>query len=270
VSSWDQVFVGADELAALIGGPTPPVLLDVRFDPRTGALPDEYAEGQLPGAVFVDLPRELADDPAIGGGRFPLPAIGALQESARRWGIRSHSEIVVYDDRSGISAARAAWVLRWAGLTRVRVLDGGLRAWRAARHPVSTGIGAPIPGDVELVAGALTAIDADAAARFGASGALVDARPTAAFAKGHVPGAVGVPADAALHEHGQLRPPTEVRRVLTDAGVPLGRPLAVYCGAGVSAAYAALVLIGLGEDVSVFIGSWSEWSADSTRPVATA
>ena len=270
MSAWSGLFVGADELAALLAGPTPPVLLDVRFDPRTGALPDEYAEGHIPGAVFVDLPRELAGDPSGGGGRFPLPEIGALQSAARRWGIHSGSQVVVYDDRSGISAARAAWVLRWAGLTRVRVLDGGVRGWRAKGHPETTEVPAPAPGDVELAPGALPAIDADAAAAFGAAGALVDARPLAAFAKGHVPGAVGVPSDATLDEHGRIRPPAEVRGVLTEAGVTLGQPLAVYCGAGVSAAYAALVLSELGEDVRLFVGSWSEWSADSSRPVATA
>lgn len=270
MSEWNGLFIGADELAGHLDGLTPPVLLDVRFDPRVGALPDEYAAGHLPGAVFVDLPAELAGDPSSGGGRFPLPEVGAVQASARRWGIRSDSHVVVYDDRSGISAARAAWVLRWAGVDRVRVLDGGLRAWRAHGHPVSIEVPAPIAGDVELIPDSLASIDADAAAAFGAAGALIDARPHAAYAKGHVPGAIVVPSDATLDEVGRIRPPAEVRSLLTEAGVPLGQPIAVYCGAGVSAAYAALVLSQLGEDVTLFVGSWSEWSADTSRPVATA
>ncbi|MFE5670095.1 sulfurtransferase [Agromyces sp. NPDC056523] len=269
MSRWTELWISAGELAAKVDGPRPPVLLDVRFDPRTGALPDDYAVGHLPGAVFVDLPVELAGDASGGGGRFPLPEIGRLQAAARRWGIRTDSDVVVYDDRSGISAARAVWVLRWAGVDRVRLMDGGLRAWRRLGHPVATDVVVPIEGDIDLAPGSLPSIGAETAAAFGAAGSLLDARPNAAYAKGHVPGAIGLPSDATLDEHGLVRPPDELRTLLADAGVPLGHELAVYCGAGISAAYAALVLSHLGEDVALYVGSWSDWSADPTRPVVT-
>ncbi|MGH3705813.1 MAG: sulfurtransferase, partial [Agromyces sp.] len=112
MTGWRSSFVGVEALAADLERGERPILLDVRFDPQVGALPDDYADGHLPGAVFVDLPGELAGQPAAGTGRFPLPDLAVLQGAARRWGIRADSVVVAYDDRSGISAARAAWVLR--------------------------------------------------------------------------------------------------------------------------------------------------------------
>ncbi|GAA1594907.1 rhodanese-like domain-containing protein [Actinoplanes couchii] len=129
------VLIGVDETSRLVADRTPPVLLDVRWalgDPH-GA--EHYAAGHLPGAVYVDLDTELAGPHEPGAGRHPLPTIDDLQVAARRWGINKDSTVVVYDNSGGLAAARAWWLLRWAGVADVRILDGGLAAWRAADHP---------------------------------------------------------------------------------------------------------------------------------------
>lgn len=267
MSGWQKSFVGVAELAADIDRGETPILLDVRFDPRVGAVPDDYADAHLPGAVFVDLPRDLAARPGPGTGRFPLPAVEELQVAARRWGIRNDSVVVVYDDRNGVSAARAAWVLRWAGFDRVRVLEGGLRAWIAAGHPTSDTIVPPEPGDVVLSGGRLGPIGADDVTGFAERRALLDARGSRQFAEGRIPSSVSLPATDLLDEDGVLRPADDVRRRLVELGVPLGSPIAVSCGGGVAATFNALALSALGEDVAVYVGSWSEWSADASRPV---
>ncbi|MET0434243.1 MAG: rhodanese-like domain-containing protein, partial [Cellulomonas sp.] len=125
-----DVLVSAADLARELDGPTPPRLLDVRW--ALGGPPgvEAYRAGHLPGAVFVDLEHELAAPPSAGSGRHPLPAAGALEAAARRWGVRQDSVVVAYDDLGGMSAARVWWLLRDAGLGDVRVLDGGLAAWR--------------------------------------------------------------------------------------------------------------------------------------------
>jgi thiosulfate/3-mercaptopyruvate sulfurtransferase len=131
-----DVLVGA---ADLLAGPPGRVLLDVRWALGDDRGHERYLEGHLPGAVFVDLDTELADPPSSEGGRHPLPSVPRLQAAARRWGIRAGDPVVAYDDSGGLAAARAWWLLRWAGLADVRLLDGGLAAWRRAGGPVEAG-----------------------------------------------------------------------------------------------------------------------------------
>ena len=124
-----SVLISAAELGTSTGRT---VLLDVRWalgDPHGH---EHYLDGHLPGAVFVDLETELADPPSPGRGRHPLPSVQRLQAAARRWGIRAGDRVVAYDDSGGTAAARAWWLLRWAGPTDVRLLYGGLASWRRA------------------------------------------------------------------------------------------------------------------------------------------
>lgn len=114
-------------------------LLDVRW---TVMAPDgraAYLAGHLPGAVFVDLDVDLADHSVTGRGRHPLPTPQALAASARRWGLNDGDAVVVYDDWNGQAAARAWWLLRAAGVSNVRILDGGWAAWQRSGGPVATG-----------------------------------------------------------------------------------------------------------------------------------
>ena len=160
--------------AAMQNVSTPrPVLLDVRW--RLGGPPpaELYASGHLPGAVAVDLDRDLAAPVGDGRrGRHPLPEPGVLQEALRRWGITEESSIVAYDDADATSAARAWWLLRWAGLRDVRVLDGGIAAWTSAGLPLATDVPAPEPADVVVRPGAMPVLDATGVAELVASGGV--------------------------------------------------------------------------------------------------
>jgi thiosulfate/3-mercaptopyruvate sulfurtransferase len=186
--------------------------------------------------------------------------------------------VVVYDGGDGTAAARAWWVLRWAGHPAVRVLDGGFPAWVAAGGPVTAEPSTPAAGDVTVSPGGLPTLSAEEAAALPAAGTLIDARvapryrgetePVDAIA-GHVPGAVNLPADAHA-DGGRLRPPAEQRAAFDAAGVAPGRPVGAYCGSGVTAARTVLALHLAGRpDAALYVGSWSHWITDPTRPVAT-
>src|SRR5690606_2978430 len=117
------------------------------------AQPDGRADhlaAHLPGAVYVDLETELSAHGEPSEGRHPLPDVEQLQESARRWGLRDGDAVVVHDAGNGVAAARGWWLLRHAGISDVRILDGGLAAWRAAGGAVEQGPVEPERGDIEL------------------------------------------------------------------------------------------------------------------------
>ena len=255
------------------------VLLDVRWalgDPHGH---DHYLAGHLPGAVFVDLETELAAPGSAGEGRHPLPWLQALQSAARRWGLSDDSRVVVYDATGGLAAARAWWLLRWGGLTEVRILDGGLRAWTAAGGPLETGAVAPAPGDVTLTGDGLPVLTADeAAALADGGGLLLDARAGERYRgevepvdprAGHVPGAVSAPTTENLDADGRFRTATALTERFAALGVEPGTPVGVYCGSGVTAAHQVAALAEAGIQAALWPGSWSQWSADPARPVAT-
>jgi thiosulfate/3-mercaptopyruvate sulfurtransferase len=253
-----------------------PVLLDVRW--LLGGPPghDAYLSGHLPGAVFVDMEAELASHGAPTDGRHPLPDVSALQASARRWGIHDGDAVVAYDDNGGLAAARAWWLLRWAGLSDVRLLDGGLSAWAAAGGALETDDVAPEPGDVTLRAGTLPTIDIDGAAGF--DGVLLDARAGERYRgevepidpkAGHIPGAISAPTSDNLAADGRFRTPEELRSRFEQLGVRDGVDVAAYCGSGVTAAHEIAALSIAGFDAALYPGSWSQWSNSADRPVAT-
>ncbi|HUG49661.1 MAG TPA: rhodanese-like domain-containing protein, partial [Terrimesophilobacter sp.] len=132
-------MITADELAVLLSASDRVRVLDVRWS--LGGPPGLplYRDGHIPGAVYVDLESELAAHGEPTEGRHPLPAVAALQDAARRWGLNTGDTVVVYDDLAGMSAARAWWLLRYAGVEDVRLLDGALSAWQSAGHPLRTG-----------------------------------------------------------------------------------------------------------------------------------
>jgi thiosulfate/3-mercaptopyruvate sulfurtransferase len=265
-------LISADDLAALLPGP---VLLDVRWRlDRPDGRP-AYRAGHLPGAVFVDLESELAAPPSPAAGRHPLPDPGDLQAAARRWGVHEGDLVVVYDDLGGMSAARAWWLLADAGVA-VRVLDGGLAAWRDAGLPLEDGEVRPEEGDVVLAPGRLPVIDREGAGAF--PGVLLDARAAERYRgetepidprAGHIPGAVSAPTAANLDADGRFLPPGELRRRFETLGVRQDEPVAAYCGSGVTAAHEALALVAAGFTPALYPGSWSQWSNHDGAPVAT-
>ena len=280
-----RVLIDADELAELQRTGRPVVVLDVRWALGRSDGREQHAAGHVPGAVYVDLDTELATPPSAAHGRHPVPSVADLEAAARRWGVRVGVPVVAYDAVGGMSAARAWWLLRWAGVPDVRLLDGGLDAWAAAGGALETGDVTPEPGDVVVVPGALPTLDADAAAVLAASRGgdgvvprvLLDARAAERYRgevepvdprAGHVPGAVSAPTSGNLAADGRFAPADALRRRFTELGALDGRPVGVYCGSGVTAAHEVAALATLGVEAALYPGSWSQWSADPGRSVA--
>jgi thiosulfate/3-mercaptopyruvate sulfurtransferase len=278
------LLVGPEELRGELHGDRPPVVLDVRWQLGGPPAAELYTAGHLPAALFVDLDRDLAGPPGRGG-RHPLPDPEQLQERLRGWGIRSDSAVVAYDAADGTSAARAWWTLRWAGLSDVRLLDGGLAAWTAAGYPVSTDEPRPAPGDVVVRPGAMPTLDAHAAAEVARHGVLLDARSPERYrgeiepvdpVAGHIPGAISAPSASNVIADGRFAAAADLRRRFAGLGVtipdgPLDgdvAPVGAYCGSGVVAAHQVFALALTGVDAGLYVGSWSEWLADPARPVA--
>jgi thiosulfate/3-mercaptopyruvate sulfurtransferase len=268
-------------VARALAEPVPPVLLDVRW--RLGGPPgiESYRAGHLPGAVFADLDADLAAEPGPAG-RHPLPEPAAFQAAMRRAGVSDGRPVVVYDDADATVAARAWWLLRYFGHADCRVLDGGFRAWRAAGGQVATGDGAaPAAGDFTARPGHMPVLDASGAASLARRGALLDARVRERYrgdtepidpVAGHIPGAISAPTTGNVAPDGRFLPAAGLRARFAALGAGSdgdGRPVAAYCGSGVTAAHEVLALEIAGVAASLYPGSWSNWVADPARPVAT-
>lgn len=265
-------------------------LIDASFelsDPAAGRR--MYAAGHAPGAVYFDLDQDLSDPQALArhhagvpgsGGRHPLPDMRRLAATLGERGVGSEDNIVVYDQDGGMYAARAWWLLRYAGCEHVRFLDGGLKAYQAAGGCVTTELPKVAPTEFRLaLKGAMVMHADELVARLGEPGlSVIDARAAARYrgevepldAKaGHIPGALNLHHVLAVDpESGGLLPP---QRLAADLALPAGTTEAVaYCGSGVSAAHLILALEVAGvSGVKLYPGSWSDWSSRPSYPVAT-
>lgn len=285
-------IVSTAELAASLEGPPGlrPVVLDVRWRLLGPPAAASYAEGHLPGAVFVDVDNDLAAAPGPAG-RHPLPDPAELQRVLRRAGVRGDRPVVAYDDSDSSVAARAWWLLRWAGHDRVAVLDGGFAAWQAEDRPVTSEVPDPQLGDVTVEPGHLPVLDADGAAALARDGVLLDARAHERYTGahepvdprgGHVPGARNAPFTFHVEADGRWRSPEQLRRHFAQLGVRADAPPAdatgaaapqvgAYCGSGITASSIVLALehAACARPAALYAGSWSNWSADPGRPAAT-
>lgn len=274
------MLITAAELANLIEAGERLTILDVRWrlDEPDGR--PAYLQGHIPGAVYASLEDELSDHAVAGRGRHPLPSGSDLQAAARRWGVRQDEPVVVYDDWNRAGSARAWWVLTAAGLPNVRILDGGLGAWRSAGRSLETGEATAQPGNVtvphdDLYAGALPTLTAEQAGAGGVT--LLDARAPERFrgevepldpAAGHIPGATNLPSTAVLSADGTFGGEEALLRLLADRGIERDATVGAYCGSGVTASVTVAALAAAGRDAALFPGSWSEWCADPGRAVA--
>jgi thiosulfate/3-mercaptopyruvate sulfurtransferase len=269
-------LISADELAGLVGRPSV-VVLDVRWRlDRPDGRP-EYLEGHIPSAVYVDLDHELAQHGRPEDGRHPLPDVALLQATARRWGIDDDSTVVVYDDLKNLSSARAWWLLTYAGVADVRVLDGSFRAWTNSGRELEQGDVLPAPGSVSLSYGHLPVLSIEEAAELPGRGILLDARAAERYRgevepidprAGHIPGAVSAPTTENVDADGHFLDADALRARFTSLGVTDDTAVGVYCGSGVTAAHDALALTIAGFAPALYPGSWSAWSHTSGRPVA--
>ncbi|MET0997081.1 MAG: sulfurtransferase, partial [Marmoricola sp.] len=231
------------------------------------------ARGHIPGAAYVDLDSALAAAPGPTG-RHPLPDPSVLEEAMRASGVSADRPVVAYDDWAGRAAATCWWLLRWAGHPEVRVLDGGWPAWVQGGHAQSTEPRSPERGSFAVRPGQLPVLGVDDVLDLAERGVLVDARNPERYrgdvepvdpVAGHIPGAVNVPTGANLADDGRFRSPEELRRIYA---ITEGHEVAAYCGSGVTAAHDVLAMAVAGIDATLYPGSWSEWVADPTRPVA--
>ncbi|MFJ8539296.1 sulfurtransferase [Streptomyces sp. NPDC093591] len=276
-----NAIISASELASELTGENPPVLLDIRWQltvtKAAGEPPFDgraaYEAGHIPGAVYVDLDRELASAPGSRG-RHPLPDLAEFGAAMRRSGVSSSAPVVVYDGGQGWAAARAWWLLHWTGHPDVRVLDGGLPAWQGE---LETSVPTPAEGDFEPKPAATGLLDAEGAAALARSGVLLDARAGERYrgevepidpVGGHIPGAVSAPTNDNVGADGRFLPAGELAARFKALGASEGTEVGVYCGSGVSAAHEVLALAVAGIPAGLYVGSWSEWSSDPSRPVA--
>lgn len=249
-------------------------VLDVRW--RLNGPPGhaDYEHSHLPGALFLDLDRDLCGRPGVQG-RHPLPDAESLQRVLRAAGVRQDRPVVVYDLGDGMAAARAWWTLRWAGHRQVRVLHGGFDAWQRFGGKVTAAVQQPIDGDFTVRPGQLPVLTAWDAAELATVGTLIDARaperyrgetePIDAVA-GHIPGAINLPYARLVDGGGRYR--EDLAGVF---GLPEATRVGAYCGSGVTAAHTVLALHLAGRtDAALYVGSWSEWITDAARPVAVS
>jgi thiosulfate/3-mercaptopyruvate sulfurtransferase len=254
------------------------VLLDTRLALTGPSGRERYDSGHIAGAAYVDVDADLAAPPGSGG-RHPPPDPEDFVAAMQRSGLRPGSTVVVYDDGPATAAARLWWLLRDYGHDDVMVLDGGLAAWTAAGHPLSTEPHRPRPGDWTGRPGHLPAVEAEAVPAVARNGVLLDVRAAERYrgehepidpVAGHIPAAVNVPLTGNTDDDGRFLPPDQLRRRFEAIGVSTGAQVAAYCGSGVTATQTllALRLAGL-EEAALYPGSWSGWITDPTRPIAT-
>jgi len=278
VSSLPGPLVSVDWLAAHRNDPALRIA-DVRWSLSGPAGRDRYEAGHLPGAIFLDANDELSS-PGDGPGRHPIPSPAKLAGVLGAGGIGDEHIVVAYDDAGGSIAARLWWLFRHFGHDGAcAVLDGGIEAWTDAGNELSTDLAANppatwTPGEprddtidagtvAALLDGDLLLLDARAGERYRGETEPIDARA------GHIPGALSAPWSANLGADGRFLDADALREHYASLGA-VERPAVAYCGSGLSATHDLLALELAGIDGGrLYEGSWSDWSSDPSRPVAT-
>lgn len=251
------------------------VVVDCRFDltrPQSGK--EGYRRNHIPGALYLDLEKDLSAPVGIHGGRHPLPDVDRFADRLGEVGIDRRRTVVAYDDQGGAMAARLWWMLRCLGHEAVFVLNGGYTAWTEMGYPVNDEVPRPEPtrfvpnpnrdllvGMEEVKAWDGLLIDSREPARYEGKAEPIDAKA------GHIPGAVNRFWKENLGEDGRWKNPAEMKKEWAFA---LGKQAIVYCGSGVTACANLLALHAAGiTDARLYAGSWSDWISYEQNPVAT-
>jgi thiosulfate/3-mercaptopyruvate sulfurtransferase len=282
MTNTDDPLVTTDWLAAHLNDATVK-LVDATFK-LPGVLPlpkDDYLAAHIPGAVFFDVDAVSDHDNPL---PHMFPSAAQFGRDVGALGIGNDDTVVLYDAGGWVAAPRAWWMFLSYGHDKVRILDGGLKKWRAEGRPVESGEVTPKPATFkaaydagrvraigEMIANVASkaeqVIDARAGERF--EGRVGEPRP--GLRSGHIPNSRNLPYgqlfDAAT---GAMKPLDELRRAFAGAGIDIDRPIVTSCGSGVSAAVLTLALYRLGvRGTALYDGSWSEWGQADGPPVAT-
>ncbi|ENO94351.1 rhodanese [Thauera sp. 28] len=275
-----STLIGALDLAQRLHDPDW-VVFDCRFDLANPAFGHQaYLDGHVPGAFFLDLDDDLSSAKTGRNGRHPLPDPARLAARLAACGVSNHSQVVAYDDAGGMFAARLWWLLRWLGHHRVAVLDGGLQSWLSLGQPLDSTLPEAQQRTYTLSLRS-ERVDADYVLEHlgSADMVLIDARSPDRFrgenealdpVGGHIPGAINRFFRDNLDSKGCFKQPSVLRE---EFGALLGahgpRQVVHQCGSGVTACVNALAMEAAGLPGSrLYAGSWSEWCADPSRPVA--
>ena len=276
-----NLLVSTDELIAHIGDPAWRIF-DCRHDlQNVGYGAEAYAKGHIPGALFLHLDRDLSGEKSGRNGRHPLPDPAVFARRMGECGVGPDTQVVVYDNEGGVFASRLWWMLRWLGHEKVALLDGGLPGWRRAKQALVTETPSFAPADF-VARPRVMAVDAGFVQdHLGSPGVLIlDARAPERFSGaqetldpvgGHIPGAINRFYFDNLDDSGCYFKPAGELRAEFDAllGGRQAADVIQQCGSGVTACHniLAMEIARLGGS-KLYPGSWSEWCADPSRPVA--
>lgn len=274
-------LVSVSELAANLDNPEF-VIFDCRHElgnAHYGTL--AYSESHLPNARFAHVDRDLAGEPTGYNGRHPLPEIETFVRWLEKMGVSNDKQVIGYDDAGGVYASRLWWMLRWVGHDRVAALNGGWKAWTGADQPVTTKVPAPASGKF-IAKPRAAGVDANyILSRLNSTQiAVLDARSNDRFhgknetidpVGGHIPGALNRFFKDNLDDQGYFKPAAQLRDEFRKViGASPAERVVHQCGSGVSACHNLLAMEIAGLNGSrLYPGSWSEWIADPSRPIAT-
>ncbi|MCC5928748.1 MAG: sulfurtransferase [Cyclobacteriaceae bacterium] len=271
-------IISATELSTKLGNSNL-VIVDTRFklgNPEYGIM--EYGKGHIPGAIYLDLEKDLSAPLQQHGGRHPLPGLDALLHIVENTGIQNSSHVVIYDDAAGMYAGRFWWLLKYAGHSDAQVLDGGWQEWNKLELPLDQRI--PLVEKTKYIPdikhdmlvsmqyvrekmshNGTVLIDARAPDRYLGLHEPIDPKA------GHIPGAINKPFSENLQD-GKFKTASALYQQYKD--LESTSEIIMYCGSGVSAVHNIIALdeAGIGQ-VKLYAGSWSDWISYEENPVAT-
>ena len=242
---------------------------------------DAYNEGHIENSIFVDIDHDLASEKTADSGRHPLPDPELFSEKLSQWGMNNNKQAVIYDDAGGAFAGRMWWILKWLGHSDVAVLDGALGAWMSAGGKLTSKntIFERAVFETNLNDSLHVSIKDVEDAQYKMNKLIIDARSKERYLgikdpvdpiAGHIPGAISHPLGKNLDKNGYFKSPEELRHnFIKLIGDTASSDIISMCGSGITACHNILALEISGiKNVSLFVGSWSEWITDKSRPIA--